>query len=134
QSKRVKPWFAVNGDKTLRLSYPLNEHSVVFDLGGFEGQWASDIFSKYQCTVFVFEPFERYYQNIKERFIFNNKIKVFNYGLGNDNKALTLYSNGDATSSFKKAGDAYEIKIVKASEALRSFGIQRIDLVKINIE
>ena len=44
QALRVAPWLADNGDKTYRLDYNLNENSVVFDLGGYEGQWASDIF------------------------------------------------------------------------------------------
>ena len=44
---RAAQWFKDNGDKTHRLNYNLNEKSIVFDLGGYEGQWASDIFSKY---------------------------------------------------------------------------------------
>ena len=35
----------------LRLDYNLNENSVVFDLGGYEVQWASDIFSKYLSSI-----------------------------------------------------------------------------------
>ena len=44
-------WFDIKGDKTLRLQYPLNEESIVFDLGGYHGQWASDIFNKYMCNI-----------------------------------------------------------------------------------
>ena len=31
----VDRWFGDNGDHTLRLDYPLNEDSVVLDLGGY---------------------------------------------------------------------------------------------------
>ena len=56
QEKRCIPWFQNNGDKTLRLNYPLTDKSIVLDLGGYEGQWASDIFSRYCCFIHVFEP------------------------------------------------------------------------------
>ena len=44
QEKRVLPWIKDKGDKTFRLNYDLHEDSLVFDLCGYEGQWASDIF------------------------------------------------------------------------------------------
>ena len=49
--KAIQRWFRDKGDQTLRLNYDLNEHSVVFDLGGYEGQWSADIFQRYQCNV-----------------------------------------------------------------------------------
>jgi FkbM family methyltransferase len=134
QSKRVKPWFKANGDKTLRLNYELNENSIVFDLGGYEGQWASDIFSKYQPSIFVFEPFERFAANIKERFQLNKKIQVFSFGLGKEKQTFTIYSDGDSTSVFKKDGQPYNIQISKASTFIADQGIRFIDLMKINIE
>ena len=63
--KRAIPWFKIQGDKTLRLNYNLNDASLVFDLGGYEGQWSSDIFSKYCCFInrkwndFCFHPLLR---------------------------------------------------------------------------
>jgi hypothetical protein len=38
------------------LEYDLNADSVCIDIGGYEGQWASDIFGRYGCTIHVFEP------------------------------------------------------------------------------
>jgi hypothetical protein len=45
-----------------------------------------------------------------------------------------LFSNADATSSFKKSGNASEIEIKKASSFIRNNKVSRIDLMKINIE
>jgi FkbM family methyltransferase len=134
QAKRVRPWLKVNGDKTFRLDYDLNEQSIVFDLGGYEGQWASDIFSKFQCEILVFEPFSTYAKNIQERFKRNSKIRVFDFGLGKDDKRVTLYSNNDASSVYSKGGQAFEIEIRKASTFLTDKNISWIDLIKINIE
>src|SRR4051812_6295317 len=83
---RVGPWFEACGDQTLRLDYPLSEHSFVMDLGGYEGQWASDIFSKYQCKIFIFEAHIPFANNIAQRFKQNDKIKVFPFGLGSKNE------------------------------------------------
>ncbi len=134
QAKRVKPWILVNGDKTLRLNYGLNKESLVFDLGGYEGQWASDIFSKYQSNIWVFEPFQKYAQNIIKRFEWNDKVKVFEFGLGERDNILKIFVNDDASSTFKKSGEAYDIKIISAIDFLNSKGVQYIDLMKINIE
>lgn len=134
QSRRVRPWTAIKGDKTLRLNYELHEHSLVFDLGGYEGQWTSDIFSKYLCNVYVFEPFLPYADYIRERFIQNSKIKVFPFGLGKEEKRLPFYVNNDASSTFRRSRVSHEIEIRRASTFFRDANIARIDLMKINIE
>lgn len=38
QKATVRKWHADNGDSKLRLEYPLDSESTVFDLGGDEGQ------------------------------------------------------------------------------------------------
>ena len=134
QARRVKPWTQANGDKTLRLNYDLNENSIVFDMGGYEGQWASDIFSRYQCTIFIFEPFLAYTGNIRQRFSKNSKIKVFGFGLGKEDIRSLLYSNKDASSVFKKEGESFEIEIKRASTFIINSNLNVIDLIKINIE
>ena len=62
--KKAIEWHKEKGDDTL-VECDLSEDSIVFDLGGYDGQWSSDIFSKYRCTVYCFEPVESFYKNIK---------------------------------------------------------------------
>lgn len=133
QARRVKSWFQVNGDRTLRWDYELGEDSMVFDLGGYEGQWASDIFSKYRCRIWVFEPLQAYAEKIQKRFEKNNKIRVFPIGLGKEDAGTVLYEGNDGTSLYR-GGKAHEIRIQKASDFFREQGISKIDLMKINIE
>ncbi len=134
QSVRVIPWFKDSGDKTHRLNYDLNEKSIVFDLGGFEGQWASDIFSKYCCTIYVFEPYMEYFEKIGKRFLKNSKIKVYPFGLSNVTKSIGLSISGDSSSTFKQGEASAEIKLVRAIDFMNENNIEKIDLVKINIE
>lgn len=133
--QRVKPWFAVNGDKTLRLDYDLNENSVVFDLGGYHGNWAAEIFCKYNCFVHVFEPCKSFTEIIKNKFIKNNKIFIHQCGLSNSNTNAKLSCGEDSSSTFvQDDATAEEIKLVDAVEFFRENNISKIDLVKINIE
>ena len=134
QSRRCRPWFAIDGDSTLRLEYPLNEDSVVFDLGGYKGQWASDIFSKYCCNIYVFEPVAAYYEVIKKRFQHNKKISTFPFGLAEENKKVVLGVDKDRSSMFKGGDKGEVIELHSFKEFLDTLQIRNIDLIKINIE
>jgi FkbM family methyltransferase len=127
-------WIADKGDKTHRLNYNLNEKSTVFDLGGYEGQWASDVFSKYVCNIYIFEPYQIYAQNIEHRFKNNNKIMVFPFGLSNSNRDESLSISEDSSSIFKKGNNIVSIKLLNASEFIAAHQISKIELMKINIE
>lgn len=135
QEKRVEPWFRADGDRTHRLDYnDLTPDSIVFDLGGFVGQWASDIYSKYNCTVYVFEPVAEYAEKILQRFRMNPKIHVFNFGLDKENKIDIIGIDNDASSLFKTKGKETTIQLKRAIDFIESNKIDYIDLMKINIE
>lgn len=130
----VDVWFRDQGDKTLRLNYDLDKNSVVFDLGGYEGQWSSDIFSMYECSIQIFEPVEDFVSRIEERFSRQKKIVVHRFGLSNENRKTQIYLDRDATSVFKSSSESREIRLVKASDFFEREGISHVDLMKINIE
>ncbi len=136
QYTRCKPWFEVQGDKNLNLHCDnITASSVVFDFGGYEGQWTSDIFAKYLCNVFIFEPYKEYANNITQRFANNDKIKVFDFGLANETFTAKLSSSDNSSSMFiTNAENFVEIQLVKAVEFLKENNITQIDLVKMNIE
>jgi len=134
QRARLMPWLRLQGDKTLRLTYDLNPTSLVFDLGGYEGQWASDIFAMYGCTIHVFEPVEVFAQKIETRFARNKRISVHRFGLSSKTEKVRLYLNADGSSIFGAGAEAVEIQLMKAITFLSEAQIDRIDLMKINIE
>lgn len=133
QRKRVIPWCEIQGGKTLRFDYELNENSIVFDLGGYEGQWSSDIFSRYQCFIHVFEPVETFAKNIEDRFAKNEKIFVHNFGLSDNSKIARISHDADSSSIFRGEGKE-EIRLVNATDFMKEDNISKIDLMKINIE
>lgn len=134
QELRVIPWFKDNGDQTLRQDYPLTADSVVFDLGGYRGQWASDIFSRYCCWILVFEAHPRYASLIQQRFQNNPKVQVYPLGLGNKTEQATIGSMDDSSSLFKSNSNGVPAKFVRAADFIAEHKIDNIDLMKINIE
>ena len=127
-------WRRAQGDKSLRLAYDLNPTSVVFDLGGYEGQWASDIFAMYGCAIHVFEPVPEFARKIETRFARNAKITLHRFGLSNKTAAVRLSLNADGSSIFGAGAETMEVELVEAQAFLGQAGIARIDLMKINIE
>lgn len=130
----AKQWFKDDGDKTLRLNYPLNENSIVFDIGGYEGKFADEIFNKYQCTIYVFEPVDKFYKSICERFKNNSKIKVFNFGLSDKDEEMMISISDDASSIHKDADNKQKIRLKSINDFIIENKIQHINLMKINIE
>lgn len=131
---RVAAWFADQGDATLRLDYDLGPQSLVFDLGGYEGQWTSDIHAMYGCRVFVFEPVPSFAACIGRRFRRNPNIRVFDFGLAGQTGEAAISLARDASSLFHAGADAIPIRLRCAADFLRDEGVTDIDLMKINIE
>lgn len=135
EEKRIAPWVNAHGDKTFRLDYNLNESSFVLDLGGYEGQWASDIFARYLCTIHVFEPVPIFAEKIAKRFAGNSKINVHYFGLGRETCNVNLHLAADGSSVFtNKNAESIIIQIIKVDDFLRENEFPFIDLIKINIE
>lgn len=135
QASRVTKWFKDKGDQTLRLDYPLDENSIVVDVGGYKGEFARDIFCKYNSEIFIFEPITEFYNEIVNRFINNAKVKVFNYGLGISNYKTNISMEENGSSIYKKGALKYkEIEIRSFNDFIIEHNISRIGLAKLNIE
>jgi FkbM family methyltransferase len=132
-----KRWREDRGDQTLRLDYPLDPISVVFDLGGYHGDFAQAMHERYGCTVYLFEPVPRFYRHCVERFQGNPVIRCFNFGLAAQDGTLSISNDENASSLYTKlaaAPDHEEVEVRSFIAFAREHGIDRIDLLKINIE
>jgi FkbM family methyltransferase len=134
--RHVASWFVDKGDETLRLQYPLTENSIVWDVGGYHGDFAEKMVSLYGCTVYVFEPLEKFFAQCEHRFAGNARIKCFNYGLAEKEGWFDISDEEDA-SSFDpvKSGTAtLQAQLRPVADVFNELGDNRIDLLKINIE
>jgi FkbM family methyltransferase len=132
--KQLKLWNANNGNRALRLDYDLNQSSIVFDVGGYEGQWASDIYSMYHCRIYVFEPVGEFASQIQKRFSQNPNISVLQFGLGGFSRKEMISLCKAGSSIFRNSDNKQEIQIVEVKSWIEEQNIAEIDLMKVNIE
>jgi FkbM family methyltransferase len=134
QFERVQPWFKANGDETLRLDYDLNQDSIVFDVGGYKGEFARDIFCKYQCTIFVFEPIPEFYRIARHRFCSNTKVTLYNFGLSSQTQTSLIGVMDNSSSTVSMGTEALEISLVSIIDFMSHNKFYVVDLLKLNIE
>lgn len=132
--KEIRRWYADGGDEKLRYDYDLNSDSLVLDIGGYKGQFASDIYARYNCRVLVFEPVKSFAEKIKNRFKKNPMIEVFCLALGSNRRQDVMFLGDDGSSVFRNSSKKESIQFVDVAEFFAEHNIQDIDLMKINIE
>lgn len=134
QQLRTRSWFKDDGDSTHRLNYNLDAASIVFDIGGYKGEYASLLFDKYNCSIFIFEPVPEFYDIIRKKFSHNNKVHVFNFGLAASTSNQTISLLDNASSIYAKGDKMLDIQLKCIADFLRENSIDKVDLAKINIE
>jgi FkbM family methyltransferase len=127
-------WVNDAGDKTHRLDYRLSALDIVVDLGGYEGQWTSDIYSRYRCKVHVVEPVASYAKTIAERFEKNEDVFVHQCALGAQSGSVNIALSADASSAFKTTENVELANVVLFDHWMKQLAIDEIALLKINIE
>lgn len=135
QELELDRYYREDDKGSLRFLYPLDQKSVVVDLGGFDGQWASDIFARYCCQVHVFEIVPEYAARINARFANNRMITAYDFGLGACDESVSVSLAGVSSSVHRQSSrNSVSGRIVRAADFLQQLGIDRVDLMKVNIE
>lgn len=118
----------------LRFDYPLDEESLVFDVGGYRGDWAHGIAEKYNPYIYIFEPIPQFYSFIKQRFQKNEKVTAYNLGLLDKRRVGCMSVNEDCSSLYFVANDTMMVPFVDLGGCLDRLSVKHVDLIKINIE
>lgn len=130
----VTQWFKDEGNSNLRFDYPLTEDSIVFDVGGYIGEWSQKIIELYNPHVYIFEPVPEYYSKIIRKLGSNPKVSIYNFGLSNKTAEAKIALLNNGSSVYKKGNNYITIELKDISEFLKEINISKIDLIKINIE
>lgn len=130
----VQRWFNDGGDDRFRYNYNLSENSIIFDVGGYQGKWASKINELYNCKVYIFEPIKDYYDRLVIKFKNNENIKIFNFGLSNNDGDSIINLLEDGSSVYVNGGKKENIKLRNIISFVNEMGIDTIDLLKLNVE
>ena len=112
----------------------LTGDSVVFDLGGYEGEWANDMRRLYDCKVHVFEPHPLFAAALAERFSDDPNVTSHPYALGAAEGELTLSDDADASSAFSSSDTTVSGRIKPVQDVMAELGQPQVAAVKINIE
>lgn len=131
QESRVLPWVAADGDLTRRLDYPLRKGSIVYDVGGYIGEWAEAVDRRFGCHIEIFEPIKKYADLLVAKFAGNKDIVIHDFGLGGKNEKLRISLENEASSVFKQSAESELVQIRRVSQHLYH---EHIDLMKMNIE
>lgn len=133
--KSVYKFYEDGGENLYFKGISLNNESIVFDVGGFYGDFTEQVLSICTCDVYIFEPVKKFHEAIEKRYLNNKKIYLFNAGLSNKDSYTQISLEGSSSSVFKNSQSNHEnIKLISAVDFIRNNNIRRIDFIKINIE
>lgn len=115
----------------MRYDYPLTPDSLVWDIGGYKGDFAQKIYDKHKCWVSVYEPIPEFTKSIEKKVNDNLRINVFNYGLSHETTGAMISVNNDSSSTHRGGRDV-PIQLIDVKSEMVLY--DDIDLMKINIE
>jgi FkbM family methyltransferase len=134
QRRMVAKWRRDDAENTLRFDYPLTCESTVFDIGGYRGCFIREIVARYDPHVYVFEPVPEFCEQLVKEFRENPKVKICNYGLSNVDSISQMMLAGDGSTIYMTGDMQTTVRLRDIQTVVQELGINRIDLIKINIE
>jgi len=129
-------WQLRKGDEKLSLDYPLNESSIVFDVGAFKGFFTEKIYKKFECNIHAFEPLGDASNILESKFKNFPKVTVNNFGLIDKNEFINTSTIGASSSIFSRLeGDTTdELEFKSFLEYIQENSIEKINFMYMNIE
>jgi FkbM family methyltransferase len=133
----LRRWFGEAWDyqgceEKLLLTHDLTEDSIVYEVGGYTGEWAREIVDRYDPHMFIFEPVPEFCETLRRRFKHNQKVRIHTFGLLGSDMFAPMMINGSASRIGEiegELGERYTFR--RAKDVLTK---QPIDLMTINIE
>lgn len=116
---------------------------VIFDAGANVGKYTLMVNSvlSQQARIYCFEPSKRAFCLLKENLEGCQNVKLYNFGLGRQEKDAFLYSekeDSESGSVFNRPGFAKKyketIKLLRLDDFCRKNKIEHINLLKLDIE
>lgn len=129
--------WAITGGENKRYQYDLNKDSVVFDVGGYHGDFTQLIIDKYGCKSYIFEPVKEYAEAIEKRFSSAENVRVFDFGLSDHSSEETMLIDDDGSSvhgNISSDAPTEMIALKNIVDFMDAEQITQVDLIKLNIE
>lgn len=114
--------------------YHLNPLSVVFDVGGYKGDFTDMIRKKHECGVHIFEPTRGFFKEIIERFKNDPLVWPYNIALEDSDRDAVIAVRGDSTGFYSESEVKEEVRVRSIMGFIGGFNLTHIDLLKMNCE
>lgn len=130
----VKAFRAAHGRHTPATYLHLKPGDIVLDVGGYHGDWAEEMASRYGVIVHVFEPHPRFVEMLRTRFKDRDDVKVHSFAIGAKDDELHLSDDEDASSALVSKGQIVKGAVRHAGDLFNDLGLTDVAAVKVNIE
>lgn len=118
------------------LDWPLDQESVVVEVGGYKGRWALQIAERYQPRLYVFEP--QPWAAAVCREVLGERARVLEYALGtegNDDEPKVVPMGEWETDGCSIVKEGHDwVTMHEIGQAFDALNITHIDLMLMNIE
>ena len=137
----------VEANSIIKFAFKNNiQLKIVFDVGSYHGDYTWEIFKKYsKSNFYLFEPDQKNYLHLKDRFSINKNIKIINAAVTNKDEIGTFFSYGEGSLQGSLIDQNFshlniqnnikqKVKLNRIDTLMKEFEIDAIDLCKIDIE
>lgn len=116
------------------FDYRLDKNSIVFDVGGFHGDFTRHIRSTFGCGVHVFEPVHKHFAFILKRFELEPMVWPYNVAFEDLDEKRNIHLSDNSSSLYGTCNAIELIRVRDIAKFIEAFKLNRIDLVKLNCE
>ena len=129
-------WNIRKGDTKLTMNYPLDNNSIVVDVGSYKGEFIEKLNKRHQPIIHAIEPIEEFNDYLSKKFQNYPNIIIHKFGILDKTKKVTISKLGAGSSIYdRKEGASKElISLVSMSEFMKNEKLDQIDLLYLNIE
>jgi FkbM family methyltransferase len=127
---------ATMANPDILVDFDLDRDSVVLDVGAFVGNWSHDIAERFDPVIYAFEPATGPARSAERRLVDHPRATVCAYGLSDADQTASLSLNGPGASMYADPSKVQTatVEIRDVAAVLDELGIERVDLLKVNIE
>ena len=129
-------------DQSSLYDPPLDEESVVLDIGAYDGAFTEQIAEPYGARVYGFEPHAGILEQARKRLARFEKVTLFPYAVGAKDGTATLTFRylgstlfAEASANPRRADEpTVDVEVRDIKRVFDELNLDDIDFVKINIE
>lgn len=111
------------------IDLPIDQTSVVFDVGAFRGDWSAQVLARYGATVHGFEPAPGPFQRMRSE---APDVVAHEYALGGSDGTVTLSLDGPGSNTLGRGGRAVDVQVRDVAAVVDELG--PVDVLTVNIE